>query len=178
MLEEEEGCNILSYLKPSSSQQFISSDLLPFSTHSTDEMKKATDLYQQKQFEQHHHHVLVPRSLIEENSYLDSLTKFGSGEEEGSSHQQQGGGGATKGYLDTLSEDDATKSTWGVYKDQVAKAKEEMKHEDEVDCKNIVVCTWYALFQSALVLLTHVCVISLSLSIVFTHSILHSTHKT
>ena len=171
--EEEEGCNILSYLKPSSSQQFISSDLLPFSTHSTDEMKKATDLYQQKQFEQHHHHVHVPRSLVEENSYLDSLTKFGTGEEEGSAHQQQGGGGTTKGYLDTLSED-ATKSTWGVYKDQVAKAKEEMKHEDEVDCKNIFVSTGVCLFHPFLILLTHY----LPVSLASTHSILHFTHKT
>ena len=139
----------------------------------SDETKKATDLYQQKQFEQHHHHVHVPRSLVEENSYLDSLTKFGSGEEEGSSHQQQGGGGATKGYLDTLSED-ATKSTWGVYKDQVAKAKEEMKHEDEVDCKNIA-CNWRAFVSF------HSCadpMYYLLLSLVSTHSILHSTHKT
>ena len=130
---------------------YIESPLLL--SYIAEETKKATDLYQQKQFEQHHHHVHVPRSRIEESSYLNSLTKFGTGEVEElyKQRQRQGQGGTTKGYLDTLSDDEATtkSSTWGVYKDQVEKAQKEMKHEDEVDCKNILY--WCVrLFQSVL----------------------------
>ena len=130
---------------------YIESPLLL--SYIAEETKKATDLYQQKQFEQHHHHVHVPRSRIEESSYLNSLTKFGTGEVEElyKQRQRQGQGGTTKGYLDTLSDDEATtkSSTWGVYKDQVEKAQKEMKHEDEVDCKNILywcVCLFHSVF--------------------------------
>jgi len=95
--------------------------------------KKATDLFQQKQYEQHHHHVHVPRSAIEESSYLDSLTRFAVGEDELLQHEHK----QAEGYLDTLSKERARKSTWEVYKDQVEKAKKEKENHDEVDCKNI-----------------------------------------
>ncbi len=103
--------------------------------HTTAEAtKKATDLFQQKQFEQHHHHVHVPRSPFEESTYLDSLAKFGTGDEDydGSGLHKE----PPKGYLDTLSEVGKKRSTWGVYKDQVEKAKKEVTNHDEVDCKN------------------------------------------
>eukprot|EP00574_Skeletonema_japonicum_P013862 CAMPEP_0201716088 /NCGR_PEP_ID=MMETSP0593-20130828/2122_1 /ASSEMBLY_ACC=CAM_ASM_000672 /TAXON_ID=267983 /ORGANISM="Skeletonema japonicum, Strain CCMP2506" /LENGTH=636 /DNA_ID=CAMNT_0048205771 /DNA_START=44 /DNA_END=1954 /DNA_ORIENTATION=- len=91
--------------------------------------KKATDLFQQKQFEQHHHHVHVPRNPFEESSYLDSLAKFGTGDDyDGALHKE-----SPKGYLDTLSEVGKKKSTWDVYKDQVEKAEKEMTNHDEVD---------------------------------------------
>jgi len=95
--------------------------------------KKATELFQQKQFEQHHHHVHVPRSPFEESSYLDSLAKFGTEEDLSGSHKHDYEQ-PTKGYLDTLS-DVARKSTWDVYKDQVENAKKEMttQTQDEVD---------------------------------------------
>ncbi|KAK1746080.1 hypothetical protein QTG54_002687 [Skeletonema marinoi] len=91
--------------------------------------KKATDLFQQKQYEQHHHHVHVPRSAIEESSYLDSLTRFAVGEDELLQHEHK----QAEGYLDTLSKEGARKSTWEVYKDQVEKAKKEKENHDEVD---------------------------------------------
>jgi len=91
--------------------------------------KKATDLFQQKQYEQHHHHVHVPRSAIEESSYLDSLTRFSVGEDELLQHEHK----QAEGYLDTLSKEGARKSTWEVYKDQVEKAKKEKENHDEVD---------------------------------------------
>jgi hypothetical protein len=94
--------------------------------------KKATDYFKQKQYEQHHHRIHVPRSQVEKDSYLDSLTKFGQ-DDVASSHgehtHQDLSGGTAREYLDTLSE--VRKSTWEVYKGQVEKAKE-IKH-DEVD---------------------------------------------
>lgn len=127
--------------------------------------KKATELFQQKQFEQHHHHVHVPRSPFEESSYLDSLTKFGPGEDGSGSHKHDEQ--PTKGYLDTLS-DVTRKSTWDVYKDQVEDAKKEMATHDEVDCKNIFVCLNVAcllavVFYSFLILLTRLTILLLSL---------------
>ena len=98
--------------------------------------KKATDYFKQKQYEQHHHRIHVPRSQVEKDSYLDSLTKFGQ-DDVASSHgehtHQELSGGTAREYLDTLSE--VRKSTWEVYKGQVEKAKE-IKH-DEVDCKSL-----------------------------------------
>ena len=122
-------------------------------SHKAEATKKATDLFQQKQFEQHHHHVHVPRSPFEESTYLDSLAKFGTGDDyDGSLHEEP-----IKGYLDTLSEVGKKKSTWDVYKDQVEKAEKEMKNHDEVDCKNTclfvytlhacwLACVFYSLF--------------------------------
>mmetsp|Transcript_16401 Transcript_16401/g.24799 ORF Transcript_16401/g.24799 Transcript_16401/m.24799 type:complete len:607 (-) Transcript_16401:290-2110(-) len=92
--------------------------------------KKATDLFQQKKYEQHHHHVHVPRSAIEESSYLDSLTRFAVGEEDLLQHNEHK---QVEGYLDTLSKEEARKSTWEVYKDQVERAKKEKENHDEVD---------------------------------------------
>jgi len=91
--------------------------------------KKATDLFKQKQYEQHHHRVHVPRNEFEESTkYLDSLTKFGEGEEQQHKHP-------SKGYLDTLSEEQLLKSSWEVYKGQVEKVKKETKHQNEVECE-------------------------------------------
>ncbi|KAL7451279.1 hypothetical protein ACHAWC_003101, partial [Mediolabrus comicus] len=95
--------------------------------------KKATDYFKQKQYEQHHHRIHVPRSQVEKDSYLDSLTKFGQDDvalSHGGEHTHLDlSGGTAREYLDTLSE--VRKSTWEVYKGQVEKAKE-IKH-DEVD---------------------------------------------
>jgi len=99
------------------------------SDDSEEATKKATDLFQQKKYEQHHHHVHVPRSTVEESSYLDSLTRFAVGEDELLQHEHKQG----EGFLDTLSKEEARKSTWEVYKDQVEKAKKEKENHDEVD---------------------------------------------
>jgi hypothetical protein len=115
--------------------------LFPYS--SLEATKKATDYFKQKQYEQHHHRIHVPRSQVEKDSYLDSLTKFGKDDVAlsfGEHTHQDLSGGTAREYLDTLSE--VRKSTWEVYKGQVEKAKE-IKH-DEVDCKNymrVFVCT-------------------------------------
>lgn len=113
--------------------------LLPYS--SLEATKKATDYFKQKQYEQHHHRIHVPRSQVEKDSYLDSLTKFGK-DEVASSHgehtHQDLSRGTAREYLDTLSE--VRKSTWEVYKGQVEKAKE-IKH-DEVDCKSFYISVY------------------------------------
>ena len=59
------------------------------------------------------------------------------GEDELLQHEHKQG----EGFLDTLSKEEARKSTWEVYKDQVEKAKKEKENHDEVDCKNI--CLYY-----------------------------------
>ena len=87
--------------------------------------KKATDYFKQKQYEQHHHRIHVPRSQVEKDSYLDSLTKFGKDDVASSLGQhthQDSRGGTAREYLDTLSE--VRKSTWEDYKGHVEKAKE------------------------------------------------------
>ncbi len=112
--------------------------LFPYS--SLEATKKATDYFKQKQYEQHHHRIHVPRSRVEKDSYLDSLTKFGQDDVASSHHgehtHQDVSGGTAREYLDTLSE--VRKSTWDDYKGQVEKAKE-IKH-DEVDCKSLYLC--------------------------------------
>jgi hypothetical protein len=104
-------------------------------------IKKATDLFKQKQYEQHHHrvHVVVPHTQFEESTrYLDGLTKFASiGEVEQQQHKEQHAVvGTSKGYLDTLSEGEVMrKSTWEVYKGLVEKVVKEVKHQNEIDCE-------------------------------------------
>ena len=88
-------------------------------------MKKADDLYKERQYEQHHHQVHVPRSTLEERAYLEDLSKF--------SRDKLVKHASARHYLDTLSAG-PKKSTWGLYRKQLGNTKQYLSVlPDEVD---------------------------------------------
>lgn len=96
---------------------------------SNDAMQKANKIFQEKQYEQHHHLVHVSRSKADHPTYLDSLSKC-------SSVDPDAKGTREMSYLDSLSDLKATKSTWADYKIKVDRvneekidAVEELRHE-------------------------------------------------
>lgn len=98
----------------------------PIQSEAKDEaMKKADDLYKERQYEQHHHQVHVPRSTLEERAYLEDLSKF--------SHDKLVEHASARHYLDTLPAG-PKKSTWGLYKKQLGNTKQYLSVlPDEVD---------------------------------------------
>lgn len=95
--------------------------------HDSDEaMQKANKIFQEKQYEQHHHLVHVSRSKEDHPTYLDSLSKYSSVDPDAKAAHE-------KTYLDSLSDLKATKSTWADYKTKVDRVTQEKV--DTVDGK-------------------------------------------
>ena len=84
-------------------------------------MKKANQIFREKQYEQHHHRTHVETHANHQPSYLETLSKF--------STSTMGDAKGSKSYLDTLS--GPKKTTWDDYKHQLERVKQ-VQHE-EVD---------------------------------------------
>ena len=110
---------------------------------------KANQLFQQKQYEQHHHVIRVPKADYQ-HTYLDSLNRFSTAIDHDVSSNTQGK------YLDTLSSEPYKKSTWGDYKSRVEDcikkedyiSKSRMELESELNGKSLMTCKgWCIILQ-------------------------------